>query len=55
MNNAIVQEIARKGWQAGQKTQVAFQACDDSIGSTGEWDEAHLPRRTPRPTPPTPT
>ena len=39
MNNAIVQEIARKGWQAGQKTQVAFQACDDSIGSTGEWDE----------------
>ena len=40
MNNAIVQEIARKGWQAGQKTQVAFQACDDSVGSTGEWDEA---------------
>jgi branched-chain amino acid transport system substrate-binding protein len=39
MNAAIVQEIARKGWQAGQKTQVAFQACDDSIGSTGEWDE----------------
>jgi branched-chain amino acid transport system substrate-binding protein len=39
MNYAIVQELARKGWQAGQKTQVAFQACDDSIGSTGEWDE----------------
>jgi branched-chain amino acid transport system substrate-binding protein len=39
MNNAIIQEIARKGWQAGQKTQIAFQACDDSIGSTGEWDE----------------
>jgi branched-chain amino acid transport system substrate-binding protein len=39
MNNAILQEIARKGWQAGQKTQVAFQACDDSIGTTGEWDE----------------
>jgi branched-chain amino acid transport system substrate-binding protein len=39
MNNAIVQELARKGWQAGQKTQVAFQACDDSIGTTGEWDE----------------
>ncbi len=37
-NDAIVQEIARKGWQAGQ-TQVAFQACDDSIASTGEWDE----------------
>jgi branched-chain amino acid transport system substrate-binding protein len=40
MNAAIVQEIARKGWQAGQKIQVAFQACDDSLGSTGEWDEA---------------
>ena len=40
MNAAIVQEIARKGWQAGPKMQVAFQACDDSIGSTGEWDEA---------------
>ncbi len=39
MNDAIVQEIARKGWQAGQKIQVAFQACDDSLGSTGEWDE----------------
>ncbi|HEY6636472.1 MAG TPA: branched-chain amino acid ABC transporter substrate-binding protein [Solirubrobacterales bacterium] len=39
MNYAIIQELARKGWQAGQKTQVAFQACDDSIGSTGEWDE----------------
>jgi branched-chain amino acid transport system substrate-binding protein len=39
MNYAIVQELARKGWQAGQQTQVAFQACDDSIGSTGEWDE----------------
>ena len=37
-NDAIVQEMARKGWQAGQ-TQVAFQACDDSIASTGEWDE----------------
>ena len=39
MNYAIIQELARKGWQAGQKTQVAFQACDDSIGTTGEWDE----------------
>ena len=39
MNNAIVQELARKGWQAGPKTQLAFQACDDSIGTTGEWDE----------------
>jgi branched-chain amino acid transport system substrate-binding protein len=40
MNAAIVQELARKGWQAGRDIQVAFQACDDSIGSTGEWDEA---------------
>jgi branched-chain amino acid transport system substrate-binding protein len=40
MNDAITQELARKGWQAGQNTQVAFQACDDSIASTGEWDEA---------------
>jgi branched-chain amino acid transport system substrate-binding protein len=39
MNDAIIQEVARKGWQAGQKIQVAFQACDDSLGSTGEWDE----------------
>jgi branched-chain amino acid transport system substrate-binding protein len=39
MNAAIVQAIARKGWQAGTKTQIAFQACDDSLGSTGEWDE----------------
>jgi branched-chain amino acid transport system substrate-binding protein len=39
MNDAIVQELARKGWQAGGDTQVAFQACDDSIASTGEWDE----------------
>jgi branched-chain amino acid transport system substrate-binding protein len=37
-NDAIVQEIARKGWQAGN-TDVAFQSCDDSIASTGEWDE----------------
>jgi branched-chain amino acid transport system substrate-binding protein len=38
-NDAIVQEMARKGWQAGNDTQVAFQACDDSLESTGEWDE----------------
>ena len=38
MNDAIVQELARKGWAAGN-TQVAFQPCDDSIASTGEWDE----------------
>jgi branched-chain amino acid transport system substrate-binding protein len=39
MNDAIVQELARKGWQAGNDTQVAFQSCDDSLASTGEWDE----------------
>jgi branched-chain amino acid transport system substrate-binding protein len=39
MNDAIIQEMARKGWQAGN-TEVAFQACDDSLASTGEWDEA---------------
>ncbi len=38
-NDAIIQELARKGWQAGNDIQVAFQACDDSIASTGEWDE----------------
>ena len=39
MNQAIIQEMARKGWQAGPNIQVAFQACDDSLASTGEWDE----------------
>jgi branched-chain amino acid transport system substrate-binding protein len=39
MNDAILQEIARKGWQAGPDIQLAFQECDDSIASTGEWDE----------------
>ena len=39
-NDAIVQELAKRGWQAGQNIQVAFQACDDSIASTGDWDEA---------------
>jgi branched-chain amino acid transport system substrate-binding protein len=39
-NDAIVQEMASKGWQAGPDIQVAFQSCDDSIASTGEWDEA---------------
>jgi branched-chain amino acid transport system substrate-binding protein len=39
MNDAIVQELARKGWQAGTDTQIAFQPCDDSLASTGEWDE----------------
>lgn len=40
MNDAIVQELGRKGWQAGRNIEIAFQACDDSISSTGEWDEA---------------
>ncbi|MDX6616714.1 MAG: branched-chain amino acid transport system substrate-binding protein [Solirubrobacterales bacterium] len=39
MNDAIRQELGNEGWKAG-KTDVAFQACDDSIKSTGEWDEA---------------
>jgi branched-chain amino acid transport system substrate-binding protein len=39
MNAAIILELARKGWQAGRNIQVAFQACDDSLGETGEWDE----------------
>ncbi len=38
-NAAIVQFLARKGWQAGN-TNVAFQACDDSLASTGDWDES---------------
>ena len=39
-NQAIVQQLANRGWQAGPGIQVAFQACDDTIASTGEWDEA---------------
>jgi branched-chain amino acid transport system substrate-binding protein len=39
-NDAIVQELERRGWQAGPNIQVAFQPCDDSLASTGEWDEA---------------
>jgi branched-chain amino acid transport system substrate-binding protein len=38
-NDAIVQELGRREWQAGPDIQVAFQPCDDSIASTGEWDE----------------
>ena len=38
-NDAIVQMLAKRGWQAGGQIQVAFQPCDDSIASTGEWDE----------------
>src|SRR5689334_6100711 len=39
MNLAVAQVLAGKGWKAGG-IQLAFQACDDSIGSTGEWDPA---------------
>jgi branched-chain amino acid transport system substrate-binding protein len=39
MNAAIVQELARKGWQAGPNIQLAFQACDDTLTETTEWDE----------------
>ena len=38
MNLAISQLLASKEWQAGPGRYVAFQACDDSLGSTGEWD-----------------
>src|SRR3954470_24258564 len=38
MNLAIAQVLTSKGWKAGG-TQLAFQACDDSVGATGEWDE----------------
>src|SRR5262245_2490382 len=39
MNDAISQELDNENWKAG-KTDVALQICDDSIASTGEWDEA---------------
>jgi branched-chain amino acid transport system substrate-binding protein len=35
---AIRQVLDNQGWIAGQ-TRIAFQACDDSIAETGEWDE----------------
>ncbi|MGH2982217.1 MAG: hypothetical protein ACRDKV_09285, partial [Solirubrobacterales bacterium] len=38
MNDAIRLELDDDGWKAGS-TNVAFQACDDSIEETGEWDE----------------
>jgi branched-chain amino acid transport system substrate-binding protein len=37
MNDAIRLELDGNGWKAGS-TNVAFQACDDSIEETGEWD-----------------
>jgi branched-chain amino acid transport system substrate-binding protein len=39
MVDAIRQQLDDAGWKAGD-TAVAFQACDDSIEETGEWDEA---------------
>jgi branched-chain amino acid transport system substrate-binding protein len=38
-NDAIRDVLEQAGWMAG-KTNVAFQACDDSIAKTGLWDEA---------------
>ena len=43
----------RQDWQAGG-VKVAFQACDDSIATTGVWTKASA-RPTPGPTPPTPS
>jgi branched-chain amino acid transport system substrate-binding protein len=40
MNVAIVQELADRGWKAGPGLKLAFQACDDSLSSTTEWDPA---------------
>src|SRR5262245_2086205 len=39
MVDAIRQALDDADWKAGD-TNVAFQACDDSIEKTGEWDEA---------------
>ena len=38
MVEAIRFVLEREKWQAGE-AKVAFQACDDSIEETGEWDE----------------
>jgi len=35
---AIRLVLERENWQAGE-TRVAFQACDDTIEETGDWDE----------------
>jgi branched-chain amino acid transport system substrate-binding protein len=37
MNEAIRLELEAEDWKAGD-LGVAFQACDDSLESTGEWD-----------------
>jgi len=39
MNDAIRAQLDDENWRAGD-ARVAFQACDDSIADTGEWDEA---------------
>ena len=38
MNIAIGQELTNRGWKAGPRMPVAFQACDDSLSETTEWD-----------------
>jgi branched-chain amino acid transport system substrate-binding protein len=38
MNDAIRRELDDNDWKGGS-VNVAFQACDDSIEETGEWDE----------------
>jgi branched-chain amino acid transport system substrate-binding protein len=39
MNDAVRLVLEGADWRAGDR-RVAFQACDDSIASTGLWDEA---------------
>jgi branched-chain amino acid transport system substrate-binding protein len=39
MNLAIGQELENRGWKAGPGIPVAFQACDDTLSETTEWDE----------------
>ncbi|MGH2956539.1 MAG: branched-chain amino acid ABC transporter substrate-binding protein, partial [Solirubrobacterales bacterium] len=39
MVEAIRLVLEQDDWQAGE-TKVAFQACDDSVEETGEWDKA---------------
>jgi branched-chain amino acid transport system substrate-binding protein len=39
MVKAIELELEQSDWQAGER-RVAFQACDDSVAETGEWDKA---------------
>jgi branched-chain amino acid transport system substrate-binding protein len=39
MVEAIRLVLDQANWQAGE-TKVAFQACDDSLEETGEWDKA---------------